>query len=345
MEQRRLGHSELRVSAFGLGTMTFGAETDESEAHAILDRFVEAGGTFIDTADVYAGGASEAIVGSWLARRGGPEDLAVATKGRFGAERGGSRDHLTGALEASLRRLGVETVDLYQLHAPDPGTPLEETLETLDGFVRSGKAGAVGLSNFPGWQLERAASLAEHHGWAPIVSHQPQYNLLTRDIELDSMPVCLDRSIGILPWSPLGGGWLTGKYSREVRPGGATRLGEDPTRGVEAYDLRNTERTWAVLEVVEEVAEERGAGMAQVALNWVRQRPAVASVLVGARTVAQLEDNLASAGWSLSESQMETLTQASAPGIPIYPHGFLEVQAGVRTWEQLGTRRQRPYGS
>lgn len=349
MEERQLGRSGLQVSEFGLGTMTFGAETDEPEAHAMLDRFVDAGGTLIDTADVYAGGTSEEMVGTWLAKRGSSDGLVIATKARFStsdhpADSGAGRAHLLRAVEASLRRLGTDTIDLYQLHAPDPAVPIEETWETFDDLVRAGKVRAVGVSNFLGWQLERTALVAEHRGWAPLVSLQPQYNLLTRDIELDSMPVCLERHIGILPWSPLGGGWLTGKYSRETRPEGATRLGEDPNRGVEAYDLRNTQRTWRIVEAVEGLAGARRVSMGQVALNWVRQRPGVSSVLLGCRTLNQLEDNLASATWALTSEEMEELTRVSAPGIPIYPHGFLEAEAGMDIWEELTTRVDRPFG-
>lgn len=349
MLQRDLGPAGFQVSELGLGTMTFGEETDETTAHAMLDRFVDAGGTLIDTADVYAGGASEEILGRWLAKRGGTRGLVVATKARFStsehpADSGAGRAHLRRALEASLRRLGLDTIDLYQLHAWDPATPIEETLATFEEFVSSGKVRAIGVSNFLGWQLERAILLAQHSEGPPIVALQPQYNLLTREIELDSMPVCLERGIAMLPWSPLGGGWLTGKYSPDQRPRGATRLGEDPDRGVEAYDLRNTERTWRILEAVEEVAGQRGVSMGQVALNWVRQRPGVSSVLLGCRTTTQLEDNLASADWRLTRTEMDDLTAVSAPGIPIYPHGFLEVEAGMDDWERLGTRLRRPYG-
>jgi aryl-alcohol dehydrogenase-like predicted oxidoreductase len=346
MEQRPLG-PELHASVFGLGTMTFGHESDEAASHAILDRFVEAGGTLIDTADVYSHGSSEEIIGRWLARRGGTDGLTLATKGRFAmsddpADRGAGRAHLTRALDASLRRLGVDQVDLYQIHCWDPETPITETMATLDGFVRSGKVRAVGVSNFLGWQLERAVQVADHRGWAPIVSLQPQYNLLAREIELEILPLCLDRGIGLLPWSPLGGGWLTGKYGRSA-PTGPTRLGEDPTRGLEAYDVRNTERTWAILDAVRSVAESRGVTMGQVALNWLRGRPGVASVLLGCRSVAQLEDDLAALEWDLTAEEVGTLTVASAPGIPTYPQGFLENEAGVDVWGRLGTRTAKPY--
>jgi aryl-alcohol dehydrogenase (NADP+) len=348
MEQRPLGESDLTVSVFGLGTMTFGAEADEETSHALLDRYVEAGGAFLDTADVYARGMSEEIIGRWLTRRRAADSLVVATKARFAmsddpADRGAGRAHLERAVEASLRRLGVDAIDLYQIHAWDPVTPIEETLETLDDFVTAGKIRWIGLSNFMGWQLERAVLTARHRGWAPVVSLQPQYNLLTRDIELEVVPVCLEENIGLLPWSPLGGGWLTGKYSAYERPAGATRLGVDPDRGVEAYELRNNDHTWRVVEAVRIVAAERGVTMSQVALNWVRQRAGVSSVLLGCRNISQLEDNLGALEWELSSAEMERLNEISAPGIPTYPHGFLEVEAGVDVWERLATRTGRPY--
>lgn len=344
MERRPLG--PLEVSVFGLGTMTFGAETDRVAAHEILDRYHEGGGRFIDTADVYSHGVSEEIIGEWLQTRR-PDDVVVATKGRFPmsddpADRGSGRAHLTRALDASLRRLRRDSVDLYQVHAWDPLTPLEETLETLDRFVTAGKARAIGVSNFTGWQLQRAILTARHRGWADIASLQPQYSLLSREVELDLVPVCLEEGIGIIPWSPLGGGWLTGKYSSTERPSGDTRLGDDPTRGVEAYDLRNSERTWHVLEVVEDIAGERNVPLSQVALNWVRQRPAVASVLLGVRTVDQLDDNLEALSWALEPEEVERLDRVSAPGIPHYPHGFMERYAGVDIWERLTTRAEPP---
>jgi aryl-alcohol dehydrogenase (NADP+) len=333
---------------FGIGTMTFGAESDEATSHAILDRYVEAGGTLIDTADVYSRGVSEEIIGRWLTRRGSTDGLAIATKGRFPmsddpGDRGAGRAHLERALDASLRRLGVDSIDLYQVHAWDPEVPIEETMETLDGLVEAGKVRHIGVSNYLGWQLERAAQVTERNGWAPIVSLQPQYNLLARDIELELVPLCLDRGIGMLPWSPLGGGWLTGKYRRDAVPRGATRLGEDPTRGLEKYDVRDTEQTWHVLDTVRRIAAERDVTMGRVALNWLRRRAAVTSVLLGCRTIAQLEDNLAALEWELTDTEMRELDDASAPGIPAYPQGFLENEAGMDVWEELRTRTRPAY--
>jgi aryl-alcohol dehydrogenase-like predicted oxidoreductase len=342
MESRELGTSHLELSVLGLGTMTFGAESDERSSHRILDHYYEAGGRFIDTADVYSRGVSEQIVGRWLdANR--PIDVVVATKARFAMgdgpdDSGAGTLHLNRAVDASLQRLGVEVIDLYQMHAWDPEVPIEETLGALDEMVTNGKVRHIGVSNYTGWQLERAVQVASRNGWAPVVSMQPQYNLLAREIELDLMPACLDNEIGMLPWSPLGGGWLTGKYRAEERPSGETRLGEDPGRGVEAYDLRNTTRTWDVIAEVEAIARRRHVAMSQVAINWLRNRPGVISVLLGCRTVEQLTENLGSTSWNLDESEMRKLTESSAPGIPTYPYGFLEHNAGVDTWERLGTR-------
>jgi aryl-alcohol dehydrogenase-like predicted oxidoreductase len=316
------------VSTLCLGTMTFGAESDEKVAHQQLDRFLEAGGNFVDTADVYADGESEAIIGRWLAARSGaPDQVVVATKARFPRASGPndvglSRVSLTRALDASLRRLGVEVIDLYQAHAWDPLTPVEETLRFFDDVVRAGKVQYVGVSNFIGWQLQKSALLARHLGLAPIVTLQPQYNLLQRGVELELSHVCVNERIGMLPWSPLGGGWLSGKYRRDTPPTGATRLGENPERGMEAYAARNREeRTWRVIDAVRSVAETRGASMAQVALAWLVDRPAVSSVILGARTVEQLDDNLGAAGLHLSAEETARLDEASTPVLDDYPYG------------------------
>ncbi len=329
MEFRTLGNSGTVVSAQALGTMTFGAEADEETSGAILEAFVENGGTFVDTADVYGqGGASETILGRWLASH--PTDaaqLVVATKGRFPMgpgpnDLGLSRRHLRDALDASLRRLGVEHVDLYQMHAWDAHTPLEETLRFLDDAVAAGKISYYGFSNYLGWQLTKAVHVAAAHGWAAPVTLQPQYNLLVRDIEHEIVPASLDAGVGLLPWSPLGGGWLTGKYERDRRPTGASRLGEDPERGMEAWEARNAdERTWTVVDAVREVADARGVTASQVALAWVQAQPAVTSVIIGARTVDQLHDNMAAADLELGADDLDRLGAASAPRVDDYPYG------------------------
>ncbi|SFP82794.1 Predicted oxidoreductase [Geodermatophilus dictyosporus] len=339
MEYRTPGRSGCAVSTLALGTMTFGAETGEAGAHEQLDVFVEAGGTLVDLADVYSAGAAEEITGRWLAAR--PADVrdrvVLATKGRMpmGEEPnavGNSRRHLRRALDDSLRRLGVDHVDLYQLHAWDPLTPLEETLRFLDDAVRAGKIGYPGLSNFLGWQVQKAVDLAEREHLAVPVTLQPSYSLLVRQVEFEIVPACLHNGLGLLPWGPLGGGWLSGKYTRDQRPTGATRLGEDPARGMEAYDrVGGRERTWDVLEAVQDVAEARGASMAQVALAWLAGRPAVTSVILGARTTEQLRGNLAAAGIVLDDDETARLDAVSDPGAADYPYGEIGVEQRTRT--------------
>jgi aryl-alcohol dehydrogenase (NADP+) len=344
MEIRDLGATELGVSVFGLGTMTFGAESDEATSHSILDRYFEHGGRFVDTADVYSRGASEEIVGRWLVRRSNRDQIVLTTKARLpmgdGPEwSGAGRDYLPRALDASLRRLQTDHLDLYQMHTWDPEVPIDETLGVLGGFIADGKVRYIGVSNYTGWQIERTVAAARVLGVGPIASLQPQYNLLAREIELEILPAAIENGLGILPWSPLGGGWLTGKYSPVERPTGATRLGEDPGRGVEAYDRRNHDRTWRILEEVRKIATTRQATMSQVALNWVRDRYAVSSVLLGVRTVEQLADNLAALDWNLEPEEMDELTRASAPGIPDYIQGFLQKNTGMDVWRRLGTGR------
>src|SRR5919202_1670387 len=319
VEYRTLGRSGCAVSALALGTMTFGAETDEAGAHEQLDLFVEAGG--------------------WLVSR--PADVrdrvVLATKGRFPMGEdpnalGTSRRHLRRALDDSLRRLGVDHVDLYQLHAWDPLTPLEETLRFLDDAVSAGKIGYPGLSNFTAWQVQRAVDLAEHRHLAVPVTLQPSYSLLVRDVEFEIVPACLHNGLGMLPWGPLGGGWLSGKYTRDQRPEGATRLGEDPGRGMEAYDRVSTrQRTGDVLAVVQDVAEAPGVSMPQVALAWLVDRPAVTSVILGARTTGQLRDDVGVVDVTLEPEDRARLDAVSDPGRADYPYGDVGAEQRSRT--------------
>ena len=328
MEYRLMGSTGVSVSRLCLGTMTFAKETDEAGAHAQLDAFVEAGGNFVDTADVYQAGASEEIIGRWLAARPGMADgIVLATKGRFPMGEGTnsvglSRKHLTSALDGSLRRLGVDRIDLYQVHAYDPLTPLEETLRFMDDAVSAGKISYFGLSNFIGWQIAAISELAVSSGRVAPVMLQPQYNLLTRYIELEVVPACLEYGLGLIPWSPLGGGWLTGKYARDSLPTGASRLGEDPTRGMENYDSRNADpKVWDIIDAVKEVAGRTGLTMAQVALAWVADRPGVTAPILGNRTTEQLAEALAIADVHLEEDDLVALTEVSAPDVPQYPYG------------------------
>jgi aryl-alcohol dehydrogenase (NADP+) len=329
MRYRLLGRSGTVTSILALGTMTFGTETDEATSHAQLGRFLDAGGNLVDTANVYSGGVSEEIIGNWLAANAGMRSrIVLATKGRFPLrdgvnDLGLARRHLSLALDASLRRLQTEWIDLYQVHAHDPLTPIDETLRFLDDAVTAGKICYAGLSNFTGWQLQQAVDVARRNGWAAPVTLQPQYNLLVREVEWEIVPAAMANGLGLLPWSPLGGGWLTGKYRREERPSGATRLGENPDRGVEAYDRRSgRQRTWDVVDAVRKVAEQSGASMAQVALAWLADRPGVTSVILGARTIEQLEDNLLAADLHLSEEHTRLLDQASDPEPADYPYGI-----------------------
>jgi aryl-alcohol dehydrogenase (NADP+) len=333
MQYRLLGHSGAVVSTQALGTMTFGAEADEATSGDIMTAYVESGGTFFDTADVYSSGVSEEIIGRWLAAH--PTEasqVVVATKGRFPMGEGPndlglSRRHLRTALDDSLRRLGVDHIDLYQVHAWDALTPLEETLGFLDGAVQAGKISYYGFSNYLGWQLTKAVHVARAHGWSAPVTLQPQYNLLVRDIEHEVVPAALDAGIGLLPWSPLGGGWLSGKYQRDVPPQGASRLGENPERGMEAWAARNAdERTWTVVDTVREVAEGRGVSASQVALAWLAAQPAVTSVILGARTVDQLIDNMGAADLELDAEELRRLTEASTPRVDDYPYGVAGAQ-------------------
>jgi aryl-alcohol dehydrogenase-like predicted oxidoreductase len=332
-----MGKSGCAVSELCLGTMTFGAETGEAGSHEQLDLFVEAGGTLVDTADVYSAGVSEEIIGRWITDR--PRDVTesvvLATKGRFATDPGPngnglSARHLTRALDASLGRLGVDAVDLYQVHSFDPHTPMEETLRTLDGFVQAGKIRYYGLSNFTGWQLTKAVLTARALGLREPVTLQPQYSLIVREIEWEVVPAALDVGMGLLPWSPLGGGWLSGKYTRDQRPTGDTRLGEDPGRGMEAYDRRGSDRTWRIIEAVDRVARDRELSMAQVALAWVNNRPAVVSTILGARTTEQLAANLEAAGIVLSDEEQASLDEASDLSATDYPYGELGIEQRSR---------------
>jgi aryl-alcohol dehydrogenase-like predicted oxidoreductase len=339
VEYRRLGASGCAVSAFALGTMTFGGTTDEAASFAQLDTFVEAGGSLIDTADVYVGGTSEAIIGKWFADR--PADVTdrvvLATKGRFATDRndpngvGASRRHLDRALTASLRRLGLDTVDLYQVHAWDPLTPLEETLSFLDDAVRAGKIRYYGLSNFTGWQVQKAVDLANSLGLAKPVTLQPQYNLLSREIEWEIVPACQHNGLGLLPWSPLASGLLTGKYQPDTQPTANQRLSDKGWAdlfGGRAGD----QRTWDVIHVLKAISERHGATVSQVALAWVAGQPAVTSVILGARTVDQLKDNLGAQGLVLGAEESEQLGTVSQPSVD-YPYGGMAVRQRHRRIE------------
>ena len=328
MEYRYLGRTGLRVSEFCLGAMTFGRESTEEVSRQMLDHFVGAGGNFIDTADVYSLGVSEEVLGRWLQdkRR---EDLVIATKVRFSMgggpnEVGLSRKHIMDGVEASLRRLGTDYIDLYQVHAWDPGTPLEETLSTLDSLVQSGKVRYIGASNFSGWQLQKAIDISRQMGWEPFSCLQPLYNLLDRSIEWELLPVCQNEGVGVICWSPLRGGWLSGRYRHGMAaPPEGSRVETAEKQGwSEAWSTYNNEHTWRVIDELFAVVEEVGKTPPQVALNWLLRRPGVTAPILGVRTLAHLEDNLGASGWSLSEEQMNRLNTISEQRLP-YPYNIL----------------------
>ncbi|WP_327679185.1 aldo/keto reductase [Streptomyces sp. NBC_00467] len=325
MKQLNLGRTGLRVSELCLGTMSFG---DDTSGHGALDAFTEAGGTFIDTADMYARGGSEEILGRWLKGRR-RDDLVIATKvwGRMGEapnDGGLSRKHIIAAVEASLRRLDTDYIDLYQTHIWDATTPLEETLATLDTLVRSGKVRYVGTSNVTPSQLQRALDLAQFRGWEPYVSLQPRYSLLSRELEWELAPMCEEQGVAVIPWSPLAGGWLTGKYRRgmESVPAGSREAHFQEQSGKEGWRERDTEETWRTLDAVDEVARETGRTALQVSLRWLMQQPAVTAPIIGPRNAEQLKENLGAVEFELTEAQLARLDEASRRPLP-YPYEML----------------------
>jgi aryl-alcohol dehydrogenase-like predicted oxidoreductase len=318
------------VSRLCLGTMLMGAKTPVEESHRMLDRFLEAGGNFVDTADTYSDGGSEETLAPWLARRRG--EVVLATKCRFPVSDPGGQglapDRIAKACDASLRRLGVDEIDLYQVHAPDPDVPLEETLEALDALVRAGKVRALGVSNFPAWLLAWSVALQDREGWAPFVSLQPQYSLVERSIEVEILPFCRAAGLGVIPWGPLGAGFLTGTYRRGERPPEGSRIADADETLEEAYERRAIDRNFRVVDAASDIAGERGATIAQVALAWLLGTEGVTAPIVGPRTFEQLEDVLGVDGLELSHGERARLEEPAGPP-PLYPQRFLREQNGI----------------
>jgi aryl-alcohol dehydrogenase-like predicted oxidoreductase len=329
MEYRRLGASGFRVPVLSLGTGTFGGggeffkawgQTDVAEATRLVDVCLDAGMNMFDSADVYSGGAAEEILGQAI--RGRREKVIVSTKGTFAMGQGpndvgSSRYHLTRAVEASLRRLATDYIDLYQLHTFDAQTPAEEALSTLDDLVRAGKIRYIGCSNFSGWHLMKSLAVSERYGWARYVAHQAYYSLIGRDYEWELMPLGLDQGVGAVVWSPLGWGRLTGKIRRGAPLPETSRL-----RSKIAVDKGppvSDEYLFGVVDALDAVANEVGKTIPQVALNWLLQRPTVSNVIIGARNEEQLRQNLGAVGWDLTEAQVAKLDAASAV-TPAYPY-------------------------
>jgi aryl-alcohol dehydrogenase-like predicted oxidoreductase len=327
MEYKQLGKTGLRVSELCLGAMTFGRETEEEISYNILDRFMEAGGNFIDTADVYTRGVSETIVGLWL-KDHKRDDFVIATKVRFPMGEGPndyglSRKHIMAAVHESLSRLQTDYIDLYQVHRWDSDTPLEETLSTLNDLVKAGKVRYIGCSNFTGHQLQKAIDISQSNGWEAFVCLQPLYNLLDRAIEWELVPVCQSEGLGIIPWSPLRGGWLSGRYRRGMEgPREGSRVHTAGKLGwSETWEVYANERTWSIIDEMFAIAKVAGKEPAQVALRWLMQRPGVTAPIIGVRNMAHLESNLGAAGWSLTAEQTNRLDQISDISPP-YPYNL-----------------------
>ncbi|MGI8671187.1 MAG: aldo/keto reductase [Luteitalea sp.] len=335
MEHRQLGGSGLMVPVLSLGTATFGGgndffrhwgSTDVEGATRLVDICLEHGVSLFDTADVYSAGLSEEILGKAVAGR--RDQVLLATKGTFRTApgpngMGSARHRLIGACEASLRRLGTDYIDLYQLHGFDAVTPVEETLRALDDLVRAGKVRYIGCSNFSGWHLMKSLAVSDRYGWSRYVAHQAYYSLVGREYEWDLMPLAVDQRIGTIVWSPLGWGRLTGKIRRGQPLPAGSRLHGTAAQGPQVEQ----EYLYQVVDALEAVAGETGRTVPQVALNWLLRRPTVANVIVGARDEAQLRDNLGAVGWTLTPTQVATLDAASArPRIYPYWHQDAEMR-------------------
>lgn len=329
MEYRRLGGTGTMVSELCLGTMTFGRELDEAGSGDVLNRFLEAGGNFVDTADVYEAGLSEEITGKALKNAGiDREDVVLATKVRMPMgdgpnDVGLSRKHIMAGCESSLRRLGTDYVDLYQVHMWDAATPLEETLSALTDLVRSGKVRYIGCSNYTAWQLMKALWISDKEGFERFVTLQPQYSLVERNIERELLPACVSEGVGVLPWGPLGGGFLSGKYRRDEKPPEDSRIAGATDDLEEAWQRRATEQNWRTIDVVQSISDETGKSFPQISLNWLLRQPGVTAPILGARKVEQLEDNLGATGWKLTDEQVQNLSEAAALE-EVYPHRMIE---------------------
>lgn len=343
MEYRLLGGSGLKVPVLSFGTGTFGGKgaffeawgsSDVAEATRLVDVCLEAGLTMFDTADVYSGGAAEEILGQAI--RGRRDKVLISTKGTFRTgggpnDTGSSRFHLLETVHASLKRLGTDYIDLYQLHGFDAQTPVEETLSTLNDLVQAGKIRYIGCSNFSGWHLMKSLAVSERYGWSKYVAHQAYYSLIGRDYEWELMPLGLDQKVGAVVWSPLGWGRLTGKIRRDQPIPENSRLQSQVV--VDNGPPVDQEYVFRVVDALDEIAQETGKTVPQVALNWLLQRPTVSTIVIGARNEEQLRQNLGTIGWNLSLDQVAKLDKASA--VPrAYPY-----------WHQYGfDRNPSPVG-
>jgi aryl-alcohol dehydrogenase-like predicted oxidoreductase len=340
MEYRQLGASGFKVPELSFGTGTFGGggelfkawgATDVAEATRLVDVCLEAGLTMFDSADIYSAGAAEEILGQAI--KGRRDKVIISTKGTFRCGKGpndvgSSRYAIIRAVEGSLRRLGTDYIDLYQLHGFDAMTPVEEAVGTLDGLVRAGKIRYIGCSNFSGWHLMKSLAASDKHGLARYVAHQAYYSLIGRDYEWELMPLALDQGVGAIVWSPLGWGRLTGKIRRGQPLPEKSRLQSQLVRDI-GPPLPD-ERIFDVVDAIDKVAAETGKTVPQIALNWLLRRPSVSSVIVGARNEQQLKQNLGAVGWELTPAQVAALDAATAT-TPAYPY-----------WHQRGFKERNP---
>lgn len=329
MEYRQLGNSGLRVPVFGFGTATFGGgnaffkawgSTDVEEATRMVNLCLDGGVNLFDTSNVYSRGMAEQILGKAIS--GLRDKVLISTKATFPMSEepndyGSSRNHLLNACEHSLERLGTDHIDIYHIHGFDANTPVEETLKALESLIQSGKVRYIACSNFSGWHLMKSLSVSERYGWSKYIAHQAYYSLVNRDFEWELMPLGIDQGIGTVVWSPLASGMLTGKYRRSnpLPQEGRVAQGGSPIPG----DAIDKERLYNIIDMLEEIAGETGKTIAQVALNWLLQRPTVDNIIIGARNEAQLQQNLAAAGWNLSLEQVKKLDQVSEV-LPTYPY-------------------------
>jgi aryl-alcohol dehydrogenase-like predicted oxidoreductase len=341
MEFRQLGRSGFKVPVLSFGTATFGGkgelfkawgETDVKEASRMVDICLENGITLFDTADIYSEGVSESVLGGAIKNR--RNQLLISDKATFRAspndpnDVGSSRFHLINACESSLKRLGVEHIDLFQLHGFDAMTPIEETLRALETLIQSGKIRYIGCSNFSGWHLMKSLSISEKYGLERYVAYQGYYSLIGRDYETELMPLAADQGVGLLVWSPLGWGRLTGKIDRKhPKPPAVSRLHVTADMGPPVEDAY----LFTVVDALQEIAKETGKTVPQIALNWLLQRPTVSSIIIGARNEEQLKDNLGAVGWNLTKEQIAKLDAASKRPLP-YPY-----------WHQLGFKERNPF--
>lgn len=338
MDYRFLGKSGFRVPALSFGTGTFGGKgelfgswgnTDIAEATRLVDICLDAGLNMFDSADVYSGGLAESILGAAIKNR--RDKVLISTKATFRFDDGpnnvgSSRFHLINSVDAALKRLGTDYIDLFQLHGFDARTPIEETLSTLDDMVRAGKIRYLGVSNFSGWHLMKSLAVSDRHGWSRYVANQTYYSLIGRDYEWELMPLGIDQGVGAVVWSPLGWGRLTGKIRRGQPRPEVTRLSATADYGPPVDE----ERLYRVVDALDAIAAETGKTVPQIALNWLLQRPTVSTVVIGARTEEQLRQNLGAVGWSLTPEQVASLDEASA-STAVYPY-----------WHQAGFAERNP---